>query len=76
MEAASMSDEDSLLTASGAARILGLTRQMVRIHAEKGRLPATRTDNGFYLFRRSDVEAFARSRNQPLAARKGRAFNG
>lgn len=55
-------DDDELLTASDAARILGLSRDMVRILASKGALPSQRAANGYHLFRRGDVEQLARVR--------------
>ncbi|WP_224247442.1 helix-turn-helix domain-containing protein [Hyalangium gracile] len=57
-----MEDPEQLLTASDAARILGLSRDMVRILAHKGRLRALRAANGYHLFRRGDVEELARLR--------------
>lgn len=62
-------DANQLLTASDAARILGLSRDMVRILARSGRLPSTRTANGYHLFLRADVERLARQR---AAGRQGR----
>jgi len=67
-----MNDADQLLTASDAARILGLSRDMVRILSQKGRLPAQRTANGYYLFRRGDVENLARVRAEQGASARGR----
>jgi excisionase family DNA binding protein len=64
-------DADPLLTASDAARILGLSRDMVRVLARSGRLPSTRTANGYHLFRRADVESLARAR-ATLRERHGR----
>jgi DNA-binding transcriptional MerR regulator len=55
-------DRDQLLTASDAARILGLSRDMVRILSQKGVLPSQRAANGYHLFRRGDVEELARKR--------------
>ena len=67
-----MNDADQLLTASDAARILGLSRDMVRILSQKGRLPAQRAANGYYLFRRGDVENLARVRAERGATGRGR----
>jgi predicted site-specific integrase-resolvase len=61
---------DQLLTASDAARILGLSRDMVRILSNKGVLPSQRAANGYHLFRRGDVEELARKRAEERAARK------
>jgi len=67
-----MNDADQLLTASDAARILGLSRDMVRILSQKGRLPAQRAANGYYLFRRGDVENLARERAERGGSGRGR----
>jgi predicted site-specific integrase-resolvase len=63
-------EQDQLLTASDAARILGLSRDMVRILSNKGILPSQRAANGYHLFRRGDVEELARKRADERAARK------
>ena len=55
-------DPVQLLTASDAAGILGLSRDMVRIVGQRGELPAQRSANGYFLFRREDVEQLARER--------------
>lgn len=55
-------DRDQLLTASDAGRVLGLSRDMVRILSRRGILPAQRAANGYHLFRRGDVEELARKR--------------
>jgi DNA-binding transcriptional MerR regulator len=68
-----MNDErDQLLTASDAARILGLSRDMVRILSQKGILPSQRTANGYHLFRRGDVEKLARERAEKRVAGRSR----
>jgi excisionase family DNA binding protein len=72
MNDADMNDADQLLTASDAARILGLSRDMVRILSQKGRLPAQRAANGYYLFRRGDVESLARQRAEDASTRAAR----
>jgi DNA-binding transcriptional MerR regulator len=59
-----MDSADDLLTATDAGRILGLSRDMVRILSVKGRLAAQRASNGYYLFRRADVEQLALERNR------------
>ncbi len=64
-----MSDPDQILTAIDAARILGLSTDMVRVLTQKGQLPSTRAANGYHLFRRADVEHLARERAQARAAR-------
>lgn len=52
-----------LLTPADAARILGLSVDMVRILATKGQLPtAAKTTRGARLFRRDDVEELAATR--------------
>jgi DNA-binding transcriptional MerR regulator len=63
-------ERDQLLTASDAARILGLSRDMVRILSNKGLLPSLRAANGYHLFKRGDVEDLARKRAEDRAARK------
>jgi predicted site-specific integrase-resolvase len=69
-----MSDEDpnQLLTAIDAARILGLSTDMVRVLTRKGRLPSQRAANGYHLFRRQDVERLAEERRISSAARASR----
>jgi excisionase family DNA binding protein len=55
--------QDDLLTAVDAAKILGLSADMVRLLAREGRLPAAaQTTRGLRLFRRSDVEELASER--------------
>lgn len=53
---------DDVMTPSDAARIVGISADMMRIHADKGHLPSLRTVGGRRLFRRVDVERFAASR--------------
>jgi excisionase family DNA binding protein len=53
---------DNLMTMGEAARVLGLSPDMVRLLERDGRLPAQRTTNGFRLFRRGDVEKLAAER--------------
>jgi len=62
-----MSDErephpHDLMTTGEAARVLGLSPDMVRLLERDGRLPAQRTTNGLRLFRRGDVEKLADTR--------------
>jgi excisionase family DNA binding protein len=64
-------DADQILTASDAARILGISRDMVRVLARQGLLPATRAANGYHLFRRGDVEQLARERAARRTAKNG-----
>jgi signal transduction histidine kinase/CheY-like chemotaxis protein len=55
--------QDELLSAVDAAKILGLSADMVRILAREGRLlPAAQTVRGLRLFRRVDVEDLAAER--------------
>jgi excisionase family DNA binding protein len=62
---------DDLMTAIDAARILGLSVDMVRRLAKDGRLPFMSTIRGVRLFRRSSVEQLAL-----LRARGGARKNG
>ena len=56
---------NSLMATADAARIIGVTPAMVRIYANTGKLPiAERTPGGIRLFRRRDVEAFRRQREE------------
>jgi DNA-binding transcriptional MerR regulator len=50
--------ENELLFASGAARILELSRAGVVYHAKHGNLASIRAANGTRIFRREDVERF------------------
>jgi DNA-binding transcriptional MerR regulator len=67
-----MSDPEQLLTAIDAARILGLSTDMVRVLTQKGRLPSLRAANGYHLFRRGDVERLAEVRARERAERAER----
>lgn len=62
-------DPDDLMTTGEAARLLGLSPDMVRVLERENRLPAQRTTNGVRLFRRRDVERLADERAK--AAAKG-----
>ena len=53
---------DDLMTAIDAARILGLSVDMVRRLAKDGRLPFMSTIRGVRLFRRANVEELAYQR--------------
>jgi excisionase family DNA binding protein len=53
---------DDLMTTGEAARVLGLSTDMVRWLEREGRLPAQRTTNGLRLFRRADVEKLVAER--------------
>ena len=69
---------DDLMTTGEAARLLGLSPDMVRILERDGRLPARRTTNGVRLFRRGDVDLLVAARSQapnneePSPARPGK----
>lgn len=52
-----MSNE-TLLTVSSAARLIGKSEAAVRYAATMGKLPVIRTTNGQRLFRESDVQDF------------------
>ena len=57
----------TLMTASDAGHILGLSADMVRTLHRRGRLPALLTVRGHRLFRRSDVERLAEERARESA---------
>jgi len=62
---------ETLLTVSSAARLLGKSEAAVRYAATIGKLPVIRTTNGQRLFRESDVMKFASKRaakERPSAA--------
>ncbi len=55
---------EMLLTISEAARVLGVSAQTVRVWADSGKLPTTRTEAGsMRLFQRNDVESYAARRS-------------
>lgn len=58
----SLHTPDDLMTAVDAARILGLSVDMVRRLAKDGRLPFMSTIRGVRLFRRGNVEKLASQR--------------
>ena len=61
------------LTASDAARVLRVTPATVRLMVRRGALrPATTTEGGIRLFRRSDVESLARRRAARAATAQAR----
>ena len=60
------------LTAGDAAAILGISSDMVGVLAKNGSLPHERTEGGYRLFRRSDVEQLAKAR-QERVRRTGKA---
>ena len=63
-----------LFTASSAARILEASAASVRGWADAGLLPVIRTIEGVRLFKREDLEAFRRMREQASTRRQqGRA---
>lgn len=53
--------DDELLTMSATARVLCRCVPTVRKYADQGRLAAVRLSSGARVFRRGDVEAFARA---------------
>jgi excisionase family DNA binding protein len=55
-------DNEQLMTASDAARILGVVPNSVRRMTDTGELPAIRTVGGFRLMKQSDVERLAAER--------------
>lgn len=55
---------DDLMTASDAARILGVSVDTVRLLARAGDIPFKSTIRGVRLFRRADVELLARRRKE------------
>lgn len=64
-------DPEDLMTAVDAARILGLSSDMVRLLAREGRLKAAvQTVRGVRLFRRADVERPAAERAQQARDRR------
>lgn len=61
-----------LLEAADAARILGVTPDTVRMHADKGNLAvAATTGRGVRLFERREVERFRETRERQVS-RRGR----
>jgi excisionase family DNA binding protein len=60
--------EQDVMTSGSAARLLERSAEAVRLYAKSGRLPATRTEGGTFLFLRSDVLRLAAE----LAERRGR----
>jgi DNA-binding transcriptional MerR regulator len=60
-----------LLEAADAARILGVTPDTVRMHADKGNLViAATTGRGVRLFERREVERFRESRERQASRRE------
>ncbi len=57
-----------ILTVRDAAKVLGISDQMVRWHERQGHIRAIRTVRGWRLFLHKDVEALGRQ----LAAERGR----
>ena len=49
----------ALLTTGQVARLAQCSAEAVRYHTRKGTLGATKTANGWRLYRREDAEAFA-----------------
>jgi excisionase family DNA binding protein len=63
---------DDLMTSADAARVLGLSADMVRLLARTGRLVvAARSVGGVRLFRRSDVDELAEKRRQSKELENG-----
>ena len=61
------------LSASDAARVLGVTPAAIRAMVRREALPvAAMTEGGIHLFRRTAVEALAQKRSRHQAAREGR----
>lgn len=59
------------LSSGDAAKITGLTSQAIILAAEEGRLPtAFRTAGGIRIFRREDVEHFAKAREAKRSNQK------
>jgi len=54
-----MSENEDLITAAEAARMLGLTRQRVSAIAHTGKL-GRQIANRYYVFTRAEVEAYAK----------------
>lgn len=63
---------DILMTPMAVARVLEKSEQTVRVYAMTGKLPFVATTTGRRLFRKSDVEEFAKRQNEknhpPVAA--------
>ena len=56
-----------ILTVSEAARVLGIAPKTARVWADRGRLPVVRTEAGWRLFWRRDVERLAERRRREAA---------
>lgn len=54
--------EAEILTSSGAARLIGVSLDTLRLWTRAGRIPHVRTDNGMALYRRDELEPIARER--------------
>ena len=65
-----MQNRNQLLLAVDAARILGLSTDMVRVLVRKGQIVSIRAANGYNLFRRADVERLAAERARARGSRK------
>ena len=52
------------LTCNDAARVVGVSPDAIRLYEKAGKLAAIRTASGVRLFRKRDVERFARMRQQ------------
>ncbi|HEV2356376.1 MAG TPA: helix-turn-helix domain-containing protein [bacterium] len=60
----------AVMLPSEAARILGVSATYVRVLADRGDLPATRTEGGVRLLDRAAVEKLARDRGDRNAERQ------
>lgn len=63
-----MADSADLLTTPAVARLLGRPRMTIYRWAVAGRIPATRTASGFFLFLRRDVTRFAKETGLTIQA--------
>ena len=59
-----MDGPNDLLSISEAARIAGLSVAWLRTLCDQGRIPAERTQKGYRLFRRRDIEAYLKHREK------------
>jgi excisionase family DNA binding protein len=63
-------DDPDFQTTSKAARILDCAEPTVRSMADRGELPCIRTSTGARLFRRADLERFARKQEAKIRPRQ------
>ena len=57
-------EQSDLIQTGTAARIIGISPTAVQLLERMGKLPALRIDRGVRLFRRADVEQYARERDE------------